>query len=201
MKALGKGSVASIVEVGLAIAWYVLWALLACVILAAVLYGGLLGFIANGAIDAQILTGGQGRIGEDGGFNVHWQSEGGIVWYVVVPALLVGCVVLGGGLVIVARLRRLFDSFTSADPFRRENAVHLRVIWITMAVIELARYAIVALFGVLVAVYGVPEGAEIEFDPFESVDLSTWMAILILIVLAEVFREGARLKEEQELTI
>jgi hypothetical protein len=33
------------------------------------------------------------------------------------------------------------------------------------------------------------------------VDLSTWGSILILIVLAEVFREGARLKEEQELTI
>jgi hypothetical protein len=34
-----------------------------------------------------------------------------------------------------------------------------------------------------------------------SVDPSTWGSILILIVLAEVFREGARLKEEQELTI
>ena len=34
-----------------------------------------------------------------------------------------------------------------------------------------------------------------------KVDLSTWGSILILIVLAEVFREGARLKEEQELTI
>ena len=34
-----------------------------------------------------------------------------------------------------------------------------------------------------------------------SIRLSTWGSILILIVLAEVFREGARLKEEQELTI
>ena len=34
-----------------------------------------------------------------------------------------------------------------------------------------------------------------------KIDLSTWGSILILIVLAEVFREGARLKEEQELTI
>jgi hypothetical protein len=34
-----------------------------------------------------------------------------------------------------------------------------------------------------------------------SVDLSTWASILILVVLAEVFREGARMKAEQELTI
>jgi hypothetical protein len=34
-----------------------------------------------------------------------------------------------------------------------------------------------------------------------NVALSTWIAILILIVLAEVFREGARLKRDQDLTI
>jgi hypothetical protein len=32
-------------------------------------------------------------------------------------------------------------------------------------------------------------------------DLSTWTSILVLIVLAEVFREGARLREDQDLTI
>jgi hypothetical protein len=31
--------------------------------------------------------------------------------------------------------------------------------------------------------------------------MMTWGAIVILIVLAEVFREGARLREEQDLTI
>jgi hypothetical protein len=46
---------------------------------------------------------------------------------------------------------------------------------------------------------GTPAGAEANFNI--NIDLSTWMSIAILIVLAEVFREGARLKEEQELTI
>jgi hypothetical protein len=201
MKALGQGSVASIVKVALTIAWYVQWVLLVCLVVAALSYGGLLALIFNGVVDANILTGGEGRIGDRGGFSVAWESEHGIAWYVVVPALLVGCVVLGGGIVIVGRLRKLFDSFTSAEPFRRENAVHLRVIWITMVVVEVLRYALAALFSVLLHIYGSPEGREVEFDPANSINLTTWMSIAILIVLAEVFREGARLKEEQELTI
>ena len=57
--------------------------------------------------------------------------------------------------VIVWRLRRLFESFTSGEPFRRENADHLRVIWITMLVIEVARYVLLALtIGLLIAAFG-----------------------------------------------
>jgi len=58
---------------------------------------------------------------------------------------------------------------------------------------------LLALTGVLLATFGGPiaDTAQFEF----KFDLSTWASILILVVLAEVFREGARLKEEQELTI
>jgi hypothetical protein len=34
-----------------------------------------------------------------------------------------------------------------------------------------------------------------------KIGLMAWFTIAIVVVLAEVFREGARLKEEQELTI
>ncbi|HRE44181.1 MAG TPA: DUF2975 domain-containing protein, partial [Terricaulis sp.] len=77
------------------------------------------------------------------------------------------------------------------------NALHLRVIWIAMLVMEIARYALMALAGVLITVFEPNVQANIELN----VDLTAWASILILIVLAEVFREGARLKEEQELTI
>jgi hypothetical protein len=102
-----------------------------------------------------------------------------------------------GSLIIVWRLRKLFDSFSSGEPFQRENATHLRVIWITMLAIEIARYLLLALTGVLLRVFEPAVEANYVF----AIDLSTWGSILILIVLAEVFREGARLKEEQELTI
>jgi NAD/NADP transhydrogenase beta subunit len=122
-------------------------------------------------------------------------------WHIIVLGLLIGGVTIGGSLIIVARLRRLFDSFRSGEPFRRENAKHLRVIWITMVVIELARYVLMVAFGVLLSVFGAPDSIGQASFTIDSDNLSTWMSILILIVLAEVFREGARLKEEQELTI
>lgn len=201
MKALGKGSIASIVRIGLQIAWVVLWVLAACLVLAAIGYGVTLSMIANGVIDPSILTGGDGevRMGDSGGGNFHltYDDPGGATWPVVVPALLIGAVAIAGSLIIVWRLRKLFDSFSSGEPFRRENAKHLRVIWITMLAIEIARYLLLALTGVLLRVYEPNVDANYTF----AIDISTWGSILILIVLAEVFREGARLKEEQELTI
>jgi hypothetical protein len=110
---------------------------------------------------------------------------------------LIGAVAIAGSLIIVWRLRKLFDSFTSGEPFRRENALHLRVIWMTMLAIEIARYALLALTSALLTTFG----PGVDADYTLSIDLSVWGSILILIVLAEVFREGARLKEEQELTI
>jgi hypothetical protein len=200
MKALGHGSIASFVRIGLTLAWWGLWVLAALFALGAIGYGALLALIAHDAIDPAILTGGDGAIrmgGEGTEFHVNYDDSGGLTWPVVVPALLIGAVAIAGSLIIVWRLRKLFDSFTSGEPFRRENALHLRVIWMTMLAIEIARYALLALTGALLTTFG----PGVDADYTLNIDLSVWGSILILIVLAEVFREGARLKEEQELTI
>lgn len=201
MKALGKGSIASIVRIGLTIAWYVLWVAAIGIVCGAVSYGVILVLIANGSVDPSLLQGGAGNAelgGGGGNFHVTYDQPGGGTWPVVVPALMIAAVAVAGSLIIVWRLRKLFDSFSSGEPFRRENATHLRVIWITMLVIEMARYVLLGLTGVLLAHFG---GPEVDANYQFAVDFSTWGSILILIVLAEVFREGARLKEEQELTI
>ncbi|MBL8544511.1 MAG: DUF2975 domain-containing protein [Hyphomonadaceae bacterium] len=201
MKALGKGSIASIVEIGLTIAWYVLWAAAICLAVGAVGYAVVLVLIQNGTVDPAILSGGEGHVrlggGDGSSFHLTYNDPGGATWPVVVPALLIGGVAITGSLIIVWRLRKLFDSFTSGEPFRRENAQHLRAIWMTMLAIEVARYLLLALTAALLAAFEPDIDANFTFN----LDLSTWGSILILIVLAEVFREGARLREEQELTI
>lgn len=205
MKALGKGSIASIVEVGLTIAWIILWVVLGLWAAVTVGYLGFMALIGAGAVDpASVAAAGSNgtfRIQISGIESAAFEALQWTDWHFIVPALLVGGVTIGGSLIIVSRLRRLFDSFRSGEPFRRENAQHLRVIWITMVVIELARYALLLVVGVLLSVFGVPESIGEASFTIDSDNLSTWMSILILIVLAEVFREGARLKEEQELTI
>jgi hypothetical protein len=112
---------------------------------------------------------------------------------------LIGAVAITGGLMIVWRLRKLFDSFCSGQPFAKENATHLRAIWITMLAVEIARYLLLFVTIGLFAVYGGPLTQNVGLRL--SFDWSTWASIAILVVLAEVFREGARMRREQELTI
>ena len=69
-----------------------------------------------------------------------------------------------------------------------------------MILIEASRIVLTASTAGLVMAFGEAQGVGVS-DVDITIDLSTWGSILILIVLAEVFREGARLKEEQELTI
>ncbi len=202
MKALGQGSIASIVRVGLQIAWIVLWVVAGLLALGAIAYGAVLAMIGSGAIDASVLTGGEGavRVGDgDGSFNVTYDEPGGATWPVIVPAFLIGGVAVGGSLIIVWNLKKLFDSFSSGEPFRRENARHLRVIWITMLAIEVSRYVLMGLTSFLLLHFG-GQTREVTIT-IDGDRIAAWGSILILIVLAEVFREGARLKEEQELTI
>ncbi len=196
MRALGKGSIAGLVQTVLGIAWVILWVAAAGLAVAAIAYAVVLIGVSMGSIDASVLapTAATERVTIAG---IAFQNPAGMAWPVVVPFLLIGAVSVGGSLVIVGRLKRLFENFTSGEPFRRENADHLRAIWITMIVIEVARYLLLALTTTLLTVFAPNVHGRLEL----SIDLSTWGSILILIVLAEVFREGARLKEEQELTI
>lgn len=203
MKALGKGSIASFVEVALLIAWigllvvFVIWAALA------VSYAVFMGLIASGHIDPNTLPTPPptfriqiAGIHNDALSDLQWTD-----WHLIAFTLLVGTLAIVGSIIIISRLRRLFVSFRSGEPFRRENAQHLRVIWITMVVIELGRYVLLGGFGLLLGVFGVPESVGQASFSIDSDNFTTWLSILVLIVLAEVFREGARLKEEQELTI
>lgn len=196
MKALGKGSIASLLTVFLSIASIVLWIALAGVLLAAIGYAIFMGLVAAGILPAYLVQSGGSY--HSGGADIAIDAEGAryFAWQVATPALAALFVAVGGWLVIVDRLRRLCANFQGAQPFKRENADHLRVIWITLIVIELSRLALRAITAILYGVFGGPH-AKIS----HSIDLMPWGVILILIVLAEIFREGARMREDQDLTI
>lgn len=185
MKALGKGSIASIIKVILHVVGVILWIALVCVAVAAIAYAVAVGLMLSGTIALNLPGDGP------------WDQ---MVWHIVGPALFVGAFYIGGAILIVRRLLKLFESFTSGEPFKRENAGHLRVIWITMLVMEISRYVFGAIVLTLIVTFGLPNDGEANVSG-EGFDLMPWLSILVLIVLAEVFREGARLREEQELTI
>ncbi len=198
MKVLGKGSIASFVKTGVEIAWVLLWVAAGALALAVLAYIGILILIEAGVLSHEIIEPHPGAH-QIGPILVETEPGDRLVWPVMAPVFLGAGVAVGGALVIVQRLRFLFASFTSGNPFSKDNSDHLRVIWIAMLVMELSRYLIAGVMNVALIVFGQPNPNELTVEA--PINITTWGAILILIVLAEVFREGARLREEQELTI
>jgi len=77
------------------------------------------------------------------------------------------------------------------DPFHPQNVKRLRLIGLMLAALELGRYAVWGLSPLM------PWVRRVE----PNFNLTAWFSVLVVFVLAEVFREGARLRREAELTI
>jgi hypothetical protein len=181
MRALGPGSVSSFLKVILDV---VHWVLLFSVgaVSVAIIVVLLLSFnpeLLGGAVDFS---------------GVH--ISGAWLGPIAAATLLAGDLYLAGAVIIVGRLRRIFQTLIIGDPFHPENVRRLRTIGAVLALLELGRYAFAGVAHVAAHHIGLtvtPLGG--------GVNLTTWFAVLVIVVLAEVFREGARLRGEAELTI
>jgi hypothetical protein len=177
MRALGRGSVSSFLKVILDVFYVVLWVLLA-VATVGVLAALLLSFrpeLLSSHIDIDALN-----------------VQGPWLGPALAALLVIADLYLIGGLVVVGRLRAIFATLIAGDPFHPENAKRLRYIGGALAILELSRYALSSL------AHAFLHGA---IHIGGGVSLTTWFAVLVIFVLAEVFREGARLRGEAELTI
>ncbi|MFZ5719717.1 MAG: DUF2975 domain-containing protein [Pseudomonadota bacterium] len=185
MRALGPGSVSSFLKIILDVVFAALWvavSVVALLTLAAVLLSFnpdlLMNRLPAGADPAELESGGVAELIRNG------------------PAIIGGLVGMGlylsGILVIVGSLRRIFMTLTAGDPFHPDNVARLRLIGLMLAGLELGRYAFWAVSAWLFA------GVD-RVEP--SFSLTAWFSVLVVFVLAEVFREGARLRREAELTI
>ena len=174
MRALGPGSVSSFLKVVLDVAYAAMLAGVGAAALLAV--AGLL-LSVNPALLADVK-------GPDGAQFAERAP-------VVVGGLLAAGAYMAGVLVIIGVLRRIFMTLTAGDPFHPENVGRLRLIALVLAALELGRYAV---WGISAWLPGVR-------DVRPDFSLTAWFSVLVVFVLAEVFREGARLRREAELTI
>jgi len=180
MRAMGPGSVSSFLKTILDVVYFVLLASLGVLVVAAIA-GVLLSFSPDllQRISSRLeINGAAGDVGD------------------LIPMLGVGVIYLilnaSALLVIIGRLRRVFATLTAGDPFDPENVRRLRLIGFVLGGMEIARYA----FGVIFEAVA-PDVSRLE----GGINLTAWFAVLVVFVLAEVFREGARLRREAELTI
>ncbi len=110
-------------------------------------------------------------------------------------AALVGLVVFAPGIAyICSKLRPILSTLAAGDPFVPENAPRLTRIAIAIGLIEVIRMCSVL---VLAATVDLGEGYVANIN----INLAVWGAIIVLLILAQVFNEGTRLREEAKMTI
>lgn len=174
MRALGPGSVSSFLKFVLDVVYMALIVGIAGVALLAL---AALLFAFNPSLLDNVQIVGNGQFAERAP--------------VVIVGLLAGLGYMVGVLVIIGALRRIFVTLTAGDPFHPDNVGRLRLVGLMLAALELGRYLLWAVSGWL------PWVREVR----PSFTLTAWFSVLVVFVLAEVFREGARLRRESELTI
>jgi NADH:ubiquinone oxidoreductase subunit 6 (subunit J) len=172
MRAIGKGSLASLLAAFLNIARIIIWIAFAGLAVAVVI-------IPVGALVFGWLQGVE-SLNIDGEFHIGRDDYTEVAYQFVTFAVL---------LFVVSRLLEILKTLRFGSPFVRENAERFRNVGYALLIGEGAKFV----FGILSMIFD----ADIDID----IELITWIAIIAVFVLAEVFHEGARMKEEQDLTV
>jgi hypothetical protein len=116
-------------------------------------------------------------------------------WFAMAGA----AVMLGLVLWILAELSALCRSVRDGQPFAAGNAMRIRRLALAIVLAEVSRAAIVYAAHAYVAAQFAAE--HLRFTARPHVNASAIVSALILLVLAEVFRTGTRLDEDQSLTV
>jgi hypothetical protein len=103
------------------------------------------------------------------------------------------------GLWVLTQLRAVFRTLRDGRPFVPANAARIR--WIAYAVIlgEIARSIVLFAGNAYARSHFAADG--LSFDSWPSINVFAILHGLIILVIAEVFRAGTRLDEDQSLTI
>jgi len=188
-KPLGENSLASSLATALKVAQVILSGMFAIALVGGIFGIGLSVLVATKTVPGHVLNGRQ--IGD----NLL------ATWTVAIPYLLYVIVATRGALLIVRRLQGVFASFVANQPFARDNAAHLRAIWVTLIVIEITRITAWVLMHGLTAVFASAANVTFPSGLGDPIDLVRWFVIFVVLIQAEVFRQGTQLREETELTV
>jgi hypothetical protein len=176
-RALGHGSLSTVLKIALDVAYWVLvFATAVC----------LLALVASMFIPTENLN---LTISDDSGGRQLPLTKPLMLFAIGSAAAYVGAFTL-----ILRSLRLIFRTLTQGDPFHPDNVRRLRQVGVILAVVTAGVWFLQGMVAARLAP-GIlePQGIGELLTPAFSV--------LIVFVLAEVFREGARLRRESELTI
>lgn len=126
---------------------------------------------------------------------VHAQIE----WQVMAPALLSAVLFSGALIYVTSRLGAILMSLENGDPFIDENAQRLKELGLCLGVVEILRNFIKFIAIGFLKIFGQPNEGFLwaDFTP----NFVVWFGVVILLLLAQIFKEGARLRQLEKLTI
>lgn len=176
MRALGPGSVSSLLKIALDVAY---WGLLLVI---AIIAAGFIGSFFIPLTDLNVTLNG-----------VEGPVETALTRGLIAFGLTFAALYVGAFAVILNRLRLVFRALAAGEPFVQDNVRRLRQIGFVLA----GAVALQICFGPLLSL--ILPSADVPVDLGDLI--VPIFSVLVIFVLSEVFREGARLRHEQELTI
>ncbi len=108
--------------------------------------------------------------------------------------MAIGIVAVPITYVVFSQLQRIVESVGMGAPFSVENVRRLQTVAWALLALELLHVGVAAIVSA-VSTRDVPLHVTANFD------LTGWLAVLLLFVLAQVFLEGTRMREDLEGTI
>jgi len=179
MRATGRGSISSFLKLAVDIAWVIACALL-----------GFIWIIAAISIFSMV-SGGEPIAAFE---RIAIASPRGLTLWT-----LTGTILCLGAMIVCAYLRGVFETLVNGDPFVPGNARRFTAIAIVLAIMEGSSMLMTTIVLVVLSAFGIEGGPADPILP--KINWPVWFAVLTLMVLAQVFREGAAMREEQKMTI
>lgn len=118
----------------------------------------------------------------------------------LVGVLVIAFAILAALFVFFGRLRAIINTVGDGDPFAPANAERLNLMaWLLLAA-QVLTWPLIAVGLPLVRWASKLEGVTISGD-FSGLDLTGVLMVLVLFILARVFRHGAAMREDLEGTV
>ena len=108
--------------------------------------------------------------------------------------MAIGIVSVPIAFVFFRELLRIVESVRAGEPFTVENAGRLKIIAWALLALEMLHIGVVAIASTV-------STKEVPLRISGNFNVTGWLAILLLFVLAQVFLEGARMHDELEGTV
>jgi hypothetical protein len=129
-----------------------------------------------------------------GALGVRAKGDNSTLFLGMRAIMVIGILAVPLAHIILTRLLAMVDTVRNGDPFVAENAVRLQTIAWSVLVLELM-HAVVGFVAARVSTASQP------LDIHWSFSVTRWLVVLLLFVLARVFDQGTRMREELEATV